>query len=89
MSSGCVRVENPLELTSYLLKDSLNYNLEKITEILKTGETKNASIKTPIYVQRLHLLYLDPGLHFFVIRNRNTSVIVWFLLGFERFYKVF
>jgi murein L,D-transpeptidase YcbB/YkuD len=52
LSSGCVRVENPLELTSYLLKDSLNYNLEKITEILKTGETKNASIKTPIYVHQ-------------------------------------
>jgi murein L,D-transpeptidase YcbB/YkuD len=52
LSSGCVRVENPLELTSYLLKDTLNYNLEKITEILKTGETKNASIKTPVYVHQ-------------------------------------
>lgn len=29
LSSGCVRVENPLELTSYLLKDSLNYSLGK------------------------------------------------------------
>jgi murein L,D-transpeptidase YcbB/YkuD len=52
LSSGCVRVENPLELTSYLLKDSINYNLEKITEILKTGETKNASIKNPVYVHQ-------------------------------------
>jgi murein L,D-transpeptidase YcbB/YkuD len=52
LSSGCVRVDNPLELTSYLLKDSINYNLEKITEILKTGETKNASIKSPVYVHQ-------------------------------------
>ena len=52
LSSGCVRVENPLELTSSLLKDTLNYDSEKIKEILKTGETKNASIKTPIYVHQ-------------------------------------
>ena len=54
LSSGCVRVENPLELTEYLLDDSENWNLEKIIEGLKDGETRNITIKQAVNV---HLLY--------------------------------
>jgi murein L,D-transpeptidase YcbB/YkuD len=54
LSSGCVRVENPLELTEYLLDDATNWDLEKITETLKNKKTKNASIKKDVF---FHLLY--------------------------------
>jgi murein L,D-transpeptidase YcbB/YkuD len=50
LSSGCVRVENPLELTNYLLKDSINYPMDSITSILKKMETKTAPIKSSIYL---------------------------------------
>ena len=36
LSSGCVRVDNPMELTEYLLDDANNWNLEKITETLQS-----------------------------------------------------
>lgn len=54
LSSGCVRVDNPLELTEYLLGDDVNWNLEKITEILQSERTKFVKIKK---VVTFHLLY--------------------------------
>ena len=54
LSSGCVRVDNPLELTEYLLDDPMNWNLEKITETLQNEKTKFVSIKKE---GALYLLY--------------------------------
>jgi murein L,D-transpeptidase YcbB/YkuD len=54
LSSGCVRVQNPFELTEYLLDDSENWNKEKIDEVLAESKTKNVNITKPIY---LHILY--------------------------------
>jgi murein L,D-transpeptidase YcbB/YkuD len=54
LSSGCVRVDNPLELTEYLLDDKENWNLEKITETLQNEKTKYVSIKKEVL---FHLLY--------------------------------
>lgn len=54
LSSGCIRVQNPLELTEYLLDDNKNWNLEKITEILKTEKTQNVKIKSDIYIYQLY-----------------------------------
>ena len=54
LSSGCVRVDNPLELTEYLLDDKVNWNLEKITETLRNEKTKYVSIKKEVF---FHLLY--------------------------------
>ena len=54
LSSGCVRVDNPLELTEYLLGDKVNWNLEKITETLRNEKTKYVSIKKEVF---FHLLY--------------------------------
>ena len=50
LSSGCVRVENPLELTAYLLNDTIQYSKEKITEILKNGKTQNVKINTDTFL---------------------------------------
>lgn len=54
LSSGCVRVDNPLELTEYLLNDAVNWNLEKITTILQNEKTKFVKIKKEV---SFHLLY--------------------------------
>lgn len=54
LSSGCVRVDNPLELTEYLLNDSVNWNLAKITTTLQNERTKFVKIKKDV---AFHLLY--------------------------------
>lgn len=54
LSSGCVRVDNPLELTEYLLDDATYWNLEKITETLQSEETKHINIKKQV---NIHILY--------------------------------
>jgi murein L,D-transpeptidase YcbB/YkuD len=54
LSSGCVRVDNPMELTEYLLDDAKNWNLEKITEILQSEKTKYINIKKEVFI---HILY--------------------------------
>ncbi len=54
LSSGCVRVENPFKLVEYLLEDESNWNLEKITETLKSEKTKHIKLKKEIYI---HILY--------------------------------
>lgn len=54
LSSGCVRVQNPLELTEYLLDDKANWSLEKITETLKREKTQSAKMKNEIYIYQLY-----------------------------------
>jgi murein L,D-transpeptidase YcbB/YkuD len=54
LSSGCVRVQNPFELTQYLLDDETKWNLEKINEVVSLGKTKNVQLSKKMYV---HLLY--------------------------------
>jgi len=54
LSSGCVRVDNPLELTEYLLDDAKNWDLEKITETLQSEKTKYINIKKEV---NIHILY--------------------------------
>ncbi len=54
LSSGCIRVDNPLELTEYLLDDATYWNLEKITETLQSEETKQINIKKEVFI---HILY--------------------------------
>lgn len=71
LSSGCVRVQDPLELTEYLLDDKKNWNVEKITATLKTEKTKNASFKSDIFIHQLYwtawsdkdLLYFAPDIY--------------------------
>jgi murein L,D-transpeptidase YcbB/YkuD len=54
LSSGCIRVQNPFELTEYLLNDSEKWNLEKIDEVIQTGKTSQVQIKKEVYI---HILY--------------------------------
>lgn len=54
LSSGCVRVQDPFELTETLLQDSIQWNKQKIDSVLVNAKTKNVNFKQDIY---LHLLY--------------------------------
>lgn len=54
LSSGCVRVENPIELAEYLLDDENDWNSEKITENLLSNKTKYIKVKNEVDV---HILY--------------------------------
>jgi murein L,D-transpeptidase YcbB/YkuD len=53
-SSGCIRVERPLELASYVLRDNPVWTKEKIAEALASGETKSIPLRERLNV---HLLY--------------------------------
>ncbi|SHF97816.1 Murein L,D-transpeptidase YcbB/YkuD [Flavobacterium fluvii] len=54
LSSGCVRVDKPLELAEYLLDDPAYWNLEKITETLQSEKTKQIALKKELPI---HILY--------------------------------
>lgn len=55
LSSGCVRVENPLRLAEYLLYNKPEiYNATKIDSIITFKETKAVKIEEPFQV---HILY--------------------------------
>ena len=53
-SSGCVRIEKPLELARYLVKDNSNWNSEGIVQALKSKKTKIVRLKNPT---NIYLLY--------------------------------
>ncbi|GGD87877.1 L,D-transpeptidase family protein [Planktosalinus lacus] len=54
LSSGCVRVQNPFELSAYLLDDEEKWSLEKILNLVKTNKTTEARMNRDVQV---HLLY--------------------------------
>ncbi len=54
LSSGCVRVQKPLELAEYLLDNPKKWSLKKINETLKKDEPKAVYFKKDIYI---HILY--------------------------------
>lgn len=54
LSSGCIRIQNPFELTEYLLDDSEKWNLEKIFEAIGTNKTSQVPINKEVYI---HVLY--------------------------------
>ena len=54
-SSGCIRVHHPKEFAAFLLRDSLNYSLQKIDSICKLRRTKFIPMNRNIDV---HVVYL-------------------------------
>ena len=54
LSHGCVRVEKPVELARYLLRDQPQWTESKIREAMQAGEEKTVRLKEPVPV---HLLY--------------------------------
>ncbi|MGV8946269.1 MAG: L,D-transpeptidase family protein [Lutibacter sp.] len=54
LSSGCIRVQNPFELSEYLLDDSEKWSMNQIMEVVNTGKTSQVNLKKDIYI---HILY--------------------------------
>lgn len=54
LSSGCTRVEKPLELAQYVLNDTINYSRDKVDSIIKTKKTKNINITQDIFHYQLY-----------------------------------
>ena len=49
-SSGCIRVERPLELVELLFNDSEKWNRAAIDQFIATGETRNINLPKPVPV---------------------------------------
>lgn len=77
-SSGCIRVEKPIELTSYLLSSDPKWTDATIKTILESGEEQTIMLKNPVNV---HIIYLtswvqDGWIHFRKdLYNRDQPVI--------------
>lgn len=63
LSSGCVRVQNPLKLAGYVLeKEEAEWTKEKLDEMIALGETKNVSLKKGTHVHQLYwTAWMDKG----------------------------
>jgi murein L,D-transpeptidase YcbB/YkuD len=53
-SSGCIRVEKPLELAGYLLKDNKEEKWEEVEEVIKSGDPKVYYLPKPVPI---YLIY--------------------------------
>ena len=49
-SHGCIRVEFPVKLAEYVLKEHEEWPKERIEETMQGGKTKTVTLKTPIPV---------------------------------------
>lgn len=49
-SSGCIRVERPLELAALLLDDSRKWNADSITRAIEAGKTETVRLRKPVPV---------------------------------------
>ncbi|WP_284446786.1 L,D-transpeptidase family protein [Fluviibacter phosphoraccumulans] len=49
-SHGCIRVEAPVELAQFVLKDEPEWTAEKIREAMENGTSKTIRLKTPVMV---------------------------------------
>lgn len=55
LSSGCVRVQDPLKLAGYVLeKEEADWTKEKLDEMIAMGETKNVGLKKGTHVHQLY-----------------------------------
>jgi murein L,D-transpeptidase YcbB/YkuD len=54
-SSGCVRVDDPLGLATFLLQDDPSWDRQRVEEVVKGGKTTYAKLARPI---PLHFVYM-------------------------------
>jgi L,D-transpeptidase YcbB len=61
-SHGCTRIEKPLELAEYLLKDDPRWSREKILAAIQSGTQQKIMIPDPLNVHFLYLTaWVDEG----------------------------
>ncbi|MEI6757435.1 MAG: murein L,D-transpeptidase [Chlorobium sp.] len=60
-SSGCIRVENPVDLAVLVLQDSVRWSRENIQTTISTGKTRTLSLPKRIPVFILYLTVVPEG----------------------------
>jgi murein L,D-transpeptidase YcbB/YkuD len=60
LSHGCVRVEEPLKLAQYVLRDQPEWTAESIGAAMKAGQEQHVKLKTPIPV---YIVYKTAWVH--------------------------
>jgi L,D-transpeptidase YcbB len=76
-SSGCIRVQNPLELAKLVLQDSVKWNSEGINAAVRTGKTSNVNLpkNIPVYLLYLTAFPQDDVINFRGdVYNRDNDV---------------
>jgi murein L,D-transpeptidase YcbB/YkuD len=53
-SSGCIRVENPMELAELLLEDQGGWDQQRISKIIETNKTQTVNLSKPLTVLLLY-----------------------------------
>jgi murein L,D-transpeptidase YcbB/YkuD len=53
-SSGCIRIEKPIELAAYLLTDNSKWTYEKLTDAVSSKKTRTIFLSDPM---NIHILY--------------------------------
>ncbi len=77
-SSGCVRVQNPVDLAALVLQDSVTWSKENVIAAINRGKTRIVFLPKRIPVYILYLTATDEGdeLHFLDdIYNRDDRVL--------------
>ena len=66
-SSGCIRIENPLELATYLLEEDARWSREKIAAAIATGKTQIVNLPRGLPIMLLYwtvVIEEDGAVHF-------------------------
>ncbi len=79
-SSGCIRVNNPMDLAAWLMKDNPDWTPAQIKNVIDQGKEQIVNLASPIQV---HIVYLtawagDDGLVYFRkdIYDRDQTLLV-------------
>ena len=67
-SSGCIRLNKPMEFANYLIQNEPAWNPEKMTTALNTGKEQTVLLSKPINV---HILYLTAWWQDGIVHLRN------------------
>jgi len=59
-SSGCIRIDQPLELAQYLLADNTDWDLQRINEKIQDGNETTVYLNNPLPI---HLVYFTAGVN--------------------------
>jgi murein L,D-transpeptidase YcbB/YkuD len=59
-SSGCIRIEKPIDLAEYVLRDSPGWSRDAVIAAIDSGANRTARLPHPI---ALHLIYMTAGVN--------------------------
>jgi murein L,D-transpeptidase YcbB/YkuD len=66
-SHGCIRVEDPVALAAWVLRDQPEWTPDRIRDAMVNGDTKSLSLKSPLPIMIIYTTAaaLEDGIHFY------------------------